>query len=152
VDRHPDRLSRVLDPLIPDTAGFLRIKLVQVIPGESGELVGFVGGPGLPVGLPVGMLAAEVVRLAGQAVVEGVAHLRMELEPAGFLGILDEAVVAEGVPGGVLVHVAHGRERGTGGGLVEAGRLGEPRGPEFHRRVVQRPEEPPGEFLEVTGP
>src|SRR5512142_2971106 len=75
----------------------------------------------------------------------------MELEPAGFFGLANEAVVAEGTPGGVLVHVAHGRKRGASGGLVEAGRLSEPRDPEFHRRVVQRLEEPLGEFLEVTG-
>ncbi len=75
----------------------------------------------------------------------------MDAEPAAFGVLLYETVVGQGLPGLVLVDVARRRERGAGGGLVEARGLGEADDPALGMLIVKRFQEALRELAVFAG-
>ena len=66
----------------------------------------------------------------------------MKTEPTRLACLLHKAVVAQGVPCGVLLHVVNRREGIARRGLVEPGRVREQRNPQLGMPVVQRLQKP----------
>ena len=149
-DGHVQPGTSRLGFLVPGRERLPGVSDIIVIPGQGCEVVRIARRAGLPVGLPV-RVGLESRRIAGQESAEDIAHHGMDAEPAGLGVRLHEAVVAQGVPGLVLVDVAGRRERGAGGGLVESRGLREVDDPVLGMLVVERFQEALGELAVVAG-